>query len=126
MKKIASILGLILLTSCGVQPVTVNAVSTQLSVIQPAAPTPVTVVNPQWFVITTSNAASVLSAEAKAENSTDAVLIAVTPTDFNNILLNFNDTTRFIKQQDSIISYYESALKSQQKVTSTTNKTGSK
>jgi hypothetical protein len=98
---------LLVLSACQ-QPIKVNEVTTQLSIIQPASPTPITITEPNWLVVTTGNEADVLK-----ENNT---LIAVTPNDFNNILLGLNDTERYIKQQDEIISYYQNALKSQQKV----------
>jgi hypothetical protein len=103
------ILSFFLLSCCSAQPVKVNDVSTQLSVIQPAQPSPISISNPNWLVITSANEASVLK--------TNSILIAVTPNDFNNILLDFNDTSRFITQQNEIIAYYEHALAAEQKIT---------
>ena len=61
-----------------------------------------------WFVITEENLDEKL-AEVK-EKTGQIVFIAITPKGYENLALGIGDLRRYIKQQQSIIAYYEEAV----------------
>jgi len=61
-----------------------------------------------WFVITEENLEEKL-AEVK-EKTGQIVFIAITPKGYENLALGIGDLRRYIKQQQSIIAYYEEAV----------------
>ena len=61
-----------------------------------------------WFVITEENLEEKL-AEVK-DKTGQVVFIAITPKGYENLALGIGDLRRYIKQQQSIIAYYEEAV----------------
>ncbi len=61
-----------------------------------------------WFVITEENLDAKLE-EVKTKTG-QIVFIAITPKGYENLALGIGDLRRYIKQQQSIIAYYEEAV----------------
>ena len=61
-----------------------------------------------WFVITEENLEEKL-AEVR-EKTGNVVFIAITPKGYENLAIGIGDLRRYIKQQQSIIAYYEEAV----------------
>ncbi len=61
-----------------------------------------------WFVITEENLEEKL-AEVQSQTG-NTVFIAITPKGYENLAIGIGDLRRYIKQQQSIIAYYEEAV----------------
>jgi hypothetical protein len=126
MKFIKSLPLFLFLIGCGAQPITVNSIQTQLQVTDPAPPAPVNMAVPHFYVITNSNITSFMANQATVQGTSNPVVIAVTPSDYENIMLNYSDLERYFKQEQAINSYYQTAIASAQKAVDDANSEGQK
>lgn len=62
-----------------------------------------------WYIVTPENLEQKL-AELEA-NTGEMVFFAITPDGYENLAIGIADMRRYIKEQQAIIVYYESALK---------------
>ena len=101
----------LLLTGCFRAPEPEVVISTEyVSKSIPVQERPAKVEMPpvDWFVITEENLEEKL-AEVQSQTG-NTVFIAITPKGYENLAIGIGDLRRYIKQQQSIIAYYEEAV----------------
>lgn len=115
MKKLLILTALITLSGCTLfqqQPVTpeVTVLTEQvpIKIFQPPAPAPVQLRDISWFVITEDNLEQKIEQIRKLQDA-DAVVFAITPSDYENMTFNMQELRRYIRQQKEIILYYQEA-----------------
>lgn len=59
----------------------------------------------EWVVVTEQNFPSVLA--RLRDSGSELTLLAVTPADFQNLILNQSDTLKILRQQKEIIAVYK-------------------
>lgn len=96
MKKYIALSTILILASCGSDTKTIFE---QPSVVRPPDPTPVDTKPVEFVVVTEDNRDEKLNSEP--------VWYAITTDTYENLAYNFQETLRFIRQQNSIIKYYE-------------------
>jgi len=77
-----------------------------MTVYQPEPVEPVRLENIQWHVITENNLEEKM-AEIKKQLGTGFVVFAMTPQSYENLSYNVQELRRYIREQASIILYYE-------------------
>jgi len=87
--------------------VTENNYIEQSVPLQPA-PAPVDMPPVEWYVVTEDNLEEFLG--RIDGNVGDVVFIATSPRGYENLALGIADLRRYIRQQQSIIAYYEDAV----------------
>jgi hypothetical protein len=103
-------LGVFLLSACGgVRTLDVNVTEVEAETIIQAHPKPIKLNDIQWFVVTEENFEE-FKKELK-EKQGEVVWFAITPKDYEAMALNMQEMLRLIKQQKSIIVFYENILK---------------
>jgi len=122
MKKFLLISTFLLLVSCAT-PIQVHTVQTQLHITEPASPAQVNLAIPTWNVITKNDVNTIMDQQAKIQGTDNPVLIAVSPDDFQKIMLDFSSLERYIKDEQAITTYYQNAIDSAQSAVTTSNKT---
>ena len=111
MIRIIVLLLIISLTGCSLfrqeQPeVRIRVVPVPMTVYQPEPVEPVRLENIQWHVITENNLEEKM-AEIKKQLGTGFVVFAMTPQSYENLSYNVQELRRYIREQASIILYYE-------------------
>lgn len=104
MIKYAVLGAILILASCGSNTRTIFE---QPPVIRPPDPTPVDTKPVEFVVVTEENRDEKLSSEP--------VWYAITTDTYENLAYNFQETLRFIRQQNSIIRYYENITEPQER-----------
>ena len=97
----------VFLVGCGADSLHIDTAPVKISIIQPTAPAPVSMLPVEFKVINKTNQNSQLP-ELLSNNS---AFIAMTARDYENLSLNLADIVRYIKQQQGIIKYYEDMTK---------------
>ena len=103
-------LALLLLSSCASVPPSITVSTKPIekpTLIVPPVDTLV-MQEVKWIIVTEENLDEKL-AEVK-EKTGQIVFIAITPKGYENLALGIGDLRRYIKQQQSIIAYYEEAV----------------
>ena len=114
-------LGAFLLSACaGVKTLNVDVTEVEAETIIQAHPKPIKLNDIQWFVVTEENFEE-FKKELKAKQG-EVVWFAITPKDYEAMALNMQEMLRLIKQQKSIIVFYENILKTKnERITDTVN-----
>lgn len=91
-------------------PVDIDPIVQKPIAIQPR-PKPVSLNDVKFYVVTEENLDEFIT-EFKKKNL-QLVFVAMSVRDYENISLNVQELRRYIKQQKSIIVYYEESIKTQ-------------
>lgn len=105
MKKIITVMALILLAACGDATV-ISTRPIQIDVARTADPEPVRMLPVQFRVVTAESLDSFISELRASQGNNNPVFIAVSTRDYENMALNLADLRRYIEQQRAIVVYY--------------------
>jgi hypothetical protein len=129
LKHLAILLPLtLLLSSCGwnVKELFIRTAPVEKQVLIQVRPKPITMNGVQWYVVTYDQSKSIdhpyndrFRAFLKDLETRQGAVVwyAITPKDYGNMGLNFEEMRRYIRQQNLVIVYYEEALRQQEKKT---------
>jgi hypothetical protein len=112
MKLLLLLLLIPLISSCGFfqkksEPpeVIIKTVPVPIELYQPPRPTPVSLSEIRWFVITSDNYEEKIKEIAELQGGS-AVIFGMTPQSYENLTYNVQELRRFIRQQDKLLDYY--------------------
>lgn len=116
MKRVFTILSIILLTGCSslftkkeeVPKVEIVNRYVPIEIYHPPMPAGVNLLDVQFFVITSKNVDEKLKQIEKLQGNTP-VVFAMTPQDYENMSYNLQELKRIIRQQKTLIDYYKDA-----------------
>lgn len=111
--KFAVALAAVSLTLAGcasTKTIDVKTEPVKVTIAKPAQPRPVELDNVKWMVVTKDNLDAFIEKQAKAQNNSNPVFVAITVNDYKKLSLNLSELKRYIAQQKSIIVYYEKAV----------------
>lgn len=91
------------------EPLQIETRPVELTVIQPADPPPVSMLDVKVKVVTQLNVEEVFKQAAKDQGTTNPVFVVLTTKDYEAIALNLQELKRYILQQQQIITYYKNA-----------------
>lgn len=95
-------------SACSSTPERATAVSlVEREITAPPAPAPLNLESIEWQVITALNIDEFV---ARQGGRKDFVVYALSPSDYETLVLNLADLRRFVLQQGGIITYYEAAI----------------
>lgn len=107
MKTVLSVLALLLLTSCGgSSSIDIQTKPVETVTAQAADPAAVSMLPVRFRVVNRQNLDKLLAELRDSQGSDNPVFIAITTQDYENLVLNLADLTRYISQQKSVIVYY--------------------
>ena len=105
MKRILLLMALAL-SACGDRNITVSSRPVTVDVAQAADPAAVSMLPITFRVVNRDNLEAFLAELRNNQGSDNPVFIAITTQDYENLVLNLADITRYISQQRSVIVYY--------------------
>ena len=100
-----------LLSACGSSTLDVNVETTHVPVAEAADPAGVQMLPVRFRVVNRDNLESFLTEMRTNQGTDNAVFIAITTQDYENLSLNLADLRRYISQQKSVIVYYKNMVK---------------
>lgn len=100
-----------LLAACGSDSLDVNVEPVKVPVAEAADPVGVQMLPVRFRVVNKDNLESFLAEMRANQGSDNAVFIAITTQDYENLALNLADLKRYISQQKSVIVYYKNMVK---------------
>lgn len=107
MKTVYTVLALLLLTSCGGSSLLeIKTKPVETVTAQAADPAAVSMLPLKFRVVNRNNLDKLLAELRDSQGSDNPVFIAITTQDYENLILNLADLTRYISQQKSVIVYY--------------------
>ncbi len=109
--KPAAIVACMLLAACDSSTLDVQVEPTQVPVAEAADPVGVQMLPVRFRVVNKDNLESFLAEMRASQGSDNAVFIAFTTQDYENLALNLADLKRYISQQKSVIVYYKNMVK---------------
>lgn len=110
MKSLA-LIALIILAACSTpeQQIEVSTAPVQVEIAQPARPRPVDLTDVKFRVVTAETLDAFIAEQAKLQENSNPVFIAITTKDYEALSLNLAELRRYIDQQNSVIIYYQNA-----------------
>jgi hypothetical protein len=109
MKKLFCLGSLLLLAACA-ETLDVETKPVNVNWSQPADPAPVKMATPAWKIINEQNVNQII-AELGKNNNGRFTIIAISPEDYQALMIDFADLKRYIEQQKAIIVYYKNITK---------------
>lgn len=99
-----------MLASCAsTTPIQVDTAPTQLTVIQPPPPAPLSLSDVKVSVVTVDTLDAFIAAAKKEQGTDNPVFVLVSVQGYENLSLNIAELKRYIIQQQEIIAYYRKA-----------------
>ncbi len=110
MKSLLFVCSLLLLAACaGQEPIVVDTKPVEVKIVQPAKPRPVELTDVKWHVVTADTLDAFIAEQAKLQENSNPVFVAITMKDYQALSLNLAELRRYIDQQNSVIVYYQRA-----------------
>jgi|APSaa5957512535_1039671.scaffolds.fasta_scaffold01033_15 hypothetical protein len=109
-KLLSSIALVLLLSGCSwaEKIIDLQITSKTATVAKAQTAKPLSLHNVVWFVVTEKNVAAFIEKMKKREG--EFVVMVVTPKGYENLSLNLEELRRYLREQKSIIGYYEDFL----------------
>lgn len=101
-----TISGCQLFSSEAEEPLRVETVERPIAIHQPPRPSPVSLVDVQWYVITSDNYSKKKKQIEKVLGG-DFVVFAMIPKDYENWTYNYQELRRAILEHKNLVEYYE-------------------
>ena len=103
--KIIILVSFLILSACS-SSTTITSRPLELNISQAADPQGVQMAPIDFKVITRENLDAFLAEISSNQGGASPVFIAISPRDYDNLLINLADLRRYIEQQQAIIVYY--------------------
>lgn len=100
----------LLLAGCAsTRSIDVTTKPAEISIIQPADPEPVSMIDVNVRVVTASNMEEFINEAKKKQGTENPVFVILGMRDYEALSLNVAELKRYIKQQQQIVLYYKKA-----------------
>lgn len=104
----------VVLAGCAPKPTTITETVVQTVTVKPdiplqPRPDAVTLRNVKFYVVTAENYNQFV--EEFLKSNSELVYVAISISDYEDLALNISDLKSYIEQQNSVLVYYENAVK---------------